>query len=227
MQQSRLLSLPTGICLEIYRYLLIQTLPIRPQGLYIFRHELEPYLEHNLLRTCRQIYDEALPLLYGENVFCDHVDDYRPWAAPKDNYQEHGFPCHHVDLMKHVNLKCEAQPGELDDLTASSVRYYAHDRAALQTFTLRLARFFYDQWLFFEGEFRGQSKTAEALATLGEGVELIIVAWAEDDVGVDALKELRLAVAPEDDWVTRKQYNHRHYQCTGRFWRCGPGKRLL
>ncbi len=33
--------------------------------------------------------------------------------------------------MKHVNLKCEAQPGELDDPTANSVRYYAHDRAAL------------------------------------------------------------------------------------------------
>ncbi len=76
MNMQRLLSLPTEICLQKYRYLLIQPLPIRPQGLSIFRHKFEPYLEHNLLRTCRQIYDEALPLLYGENVFCDHVDDY-------------------------------------------------------------------------------------------------------------------------------------------------------
>lgn len=226
-QQPALLSLPTEIRLGIYRHLLIQPLPIRQKGFYeMWSGSDLPTLEHDILRTCRQIHDEALPLLYGENVFYDYVEDHGPWGAHRDYLQNYGFPCHHLDLMRHVNLKIEWQTNDVDDYTARSIQYYVQDRAALMTFTMRLGHRSYKEWLLLESQLGDQSKTAEALAALGESVELIIIAWAVDDVGVDALKELRLAVAPEDQWVTGKQYNQGHYHCTGRLWRCGPGKRL-
>ena len=70
------------------------------------------------------------------------------------------------------------------------------------------------------------SETAEALARLGESVELTIVAWTEDFVKADGLKDFCLAVAPEVLWVTGQNYNQGRGRCTEQLWRCRPGKRL-
>ena len=130
--QSPLFSLPTEIRLEVYRNLLVWPPPIRPKGFYGSRR-IVPELEPSILRTCRQIRDEALPLLYSENVFFDYVEDHHHYLEHEETRQE-GFPYHHLALMKHVNLKTEGQHYHLDHYTARSIQFYIRVRPALLTF---------------------------------------------------------------------------------------------
>ncbi|KAL9609605.1 MAG: hypothetical protein Q9204_009138, partial [Flavoplaca sp. TL-2023a] len=68
-------SLPVEIRIQIYRYLLTSREVITKPDALVDRHYIgvpDPRvlgLHVKILRTSRQIYEEALPVLYGENVF--------------------------------------------------------------------------------------------------------------------------------------------------------------
>ncbi|OCL13537.1 hypothetical protein AOQ84DRAFT_104920 [Glonium stellatum] len=78
-----LLSVPLEIRREIYRYLLIQQNPIAVDLVYMFkqffdRHGTSPGRDSriNILLASRQVCEEALDVLYGENVFQIHLYDW-------------------------------------------------------------------------------------------------------------------------------------------------------
>ncbi|KAL8922351.1 MAG: hypothetical protein Q9208_005204 [Pyrenodesmia sp. 3 TL-2023] len=70
--------LPREIRVQIYGQLLTTTSPIKNLGelvrskMYFTSYLEQPDLDARILRTCRLIYTEALPILYGENDF--HFD---------------------------------------------------------------------------------------------------------------------------------------------------------
>lgn len=71
-QQPRFkfLSLPAEIRIEIYRLVLRQSTPVRPgRSSSSYWPDFPLKLSAQLLRTCRQIHAEGLPILYGENTF--------------------------------------------------------------------------------------------------------------------------------------------------------------
>ncbi|KAL8787424.1 MAG: hypothetical protein Q9213_002201 [Squamulea squamosa] len=75
-KKNTLMKLPLETRLEIYRYLLIAPGIIKEPGVLIwntnhFSVDLRatPDIDATILRTCRQIYTEALPVLYSENMF--------------------------------------------------------------------------------------------------------------------------------------------------------------
>ena len=73
------MKLATELRLQIYRELLQAKNDLRmstSRGFY--RNHLHP----NILQTCHQVYDEAVEVLYGENIFhVDHVNPDNPNAS--------------------------------------------------------------------------------------------------------------------------------------------------
>lgn len=72
------MKLPAELRLRIYREVLHteQEIIMDPAGIYD-RDELLPYdLCPNILQTCRQVHDEAVEVLYGENVFMTEFIDH-------------------------------------------------------------------------------------------------------------------------------------------------------
>ncbi|KAF2421004.1 hypothetical protein EJ08DRAFT_702255 [Tothia fuscella] len=63
--RTDLLALPAELRLTIYRFLFC-TGEIKNHAL----DDVRPELSAQLLRTCRQVASEGLPILYGENKFC-------------------------------------------------------------------------------------------------------------------------------------------------------------
>lgn len=67
----------------------------RRQRSFAFGKNARP-ISTNILRTCRSIYNEALPTLYGNNIICfdDHAVDDPVFPFPGD----------HLPLLKHVGV---------------------------------------------------------------------------------------------------------------------------
>ena len=74
---SALLSLPPELRNEIWRYLLVHTASLDRKAPHnpsspATPGPRDPDICANILRTCRQAYTEATPILYGENTFNAH-----------------------------------------------------------------------------------------------------------------------------------------------------------
>ena len=98
------LPLPTELRLKVYEQLLV--LPdrsLKPSG---FRHRDPRYFTCekdkafiSILLTCRTIYEEALPILYGKNVLAFHGHDISNPLLP------FSFPEGYLIMIKHVKVE--------------------------------------------------------------------------------------------------------------------------
>ena len=105
------MSLPTEIRLKIYRHLLCDPDEWVELFYRLFRSTLQifsvppmrqrPRVCTAILYTSRQIYTEAVTVLYVENVFC-----YKNWSY-RSGVKMISFPKKRVNLMKYVRIDIE------------------------------------------------------------------------------------------------------------------------
>ena len=154
------LSLPPEVRVQIYRHLLCRNTWIQPnrasdkfcgaldvlartKGMNLLpSFELEPRTENSpeiaILRTCRKIYAEAMPVLYGENSFsyepCTHV-------LNQADYPKAHFPNKNLDFIMHLELEVEEESWNAKSIArdvAAIILYFARGRCDLHTFKLSL-----------------------------------------------------------------------------------------
>ena len=98
--------------------------------------------EVTLLRTCRLIYAEAVPILYRENVFNYSCGDCSTLETPSpisddDEYPKVGFWDQNLDKVKYLEIEA-AQDYYLSSMTSEAIveviRYFAARGCSLQTF---------------------------------------------------------------------------------------------
>lgn len=164
------LSLPPELRVQIYRYLLCHNSWIQPHRTsdmpgYLYDIQartrgmsrlpsFEPgpstvySLESAILRTCRTIYAEAMPVLYGENSFeyisCRYV--LNQTDCPKA-----GFPDNNLEFMKHLEVEFY-QEENWNVVSAktivAAIQYFVMGDCGLRTFKLSSC----DAWYFSDGE---------------------------------------------------------------------------
>ena len=157
-------SLPPEVRVQIYRYLLCQNTWIQPnragdqiclpdhiiartQGMSLLTSvELGPRTDHSLecaiLRTCRMIYAEGMPVLYGENSFLYMSSAY---FLDRADYPEVEIPEKSLDFMKHLELEVQVEWWTVQTIAkdlAASILYFARRRCDLHTFKLSLSELF-------------------------------------------------------------------------------------
>ena len=151
-----LLGLPPEVRLEIYRHLLVHHESIQPQILrnldyYTGIRRAERAISNTrshpvrdfspktaILRTCRQIYGEAVSILYGENTFLYSCD---VSIFNNEDYIKVGFPDQNVHLIRHLRIEVEPKSDFepiLPISVAATIQYFARRGCELQTFDLLL-----------------------------------------------------------------------------------------
>ena len=161
------LSLPPEVRIQIYRYLLCHSTWIQPhracdmyswpfdiqartRGMSLltsFEPEPSTYTKYSpesaILRTCRMIYAEAMPVLYGENTFLYPCCRY---VLTSVDYQKAGFPDKNLDFMKHLEFDVQENEWNVDSTTTksivSAIQYFVRGSCDLRTFKLSL----YENW---------------------------------------------------------------------------------
>ena len=165
------LSLPPELRVQIYRYLLCRNSWIQPQrssdmkgwpcevqaisarapGLLTSigpgpSTEYSP--ESAILRTCRIIYTEAMPVLYGENSFlyicCKSV-------LNQADYPKAGFPDKNLNFMKHLELEVQEEQWVVEisgESIAAAILHFLKGGCDLRTFKLTL----FEAWDLSDGE---------------------------------------------------------------------------
>lgn len=108
---NMILRLPSELRVKIYELHLIQPgRALQPNGFEDLYEDI--YEEHfksgervcseehqvfpNILQTCRTIYNEAIPILYGKNTLAFHDTNWTTQIMP--------FPKHHLSLVKHIKV---------------------------------------------------------------------------------------------------------------------------
>lgn len=93
----------------IYSHLLVSADPIKSEqankligdkrSVLLSEHDPISDISATLLRTCRKVYNEALPILYGRNVFI--------FSRPKaiDNFRDSGIDG--WTRGRHINANCQ------------------------------------------------------------------------------------------------------------------------
>lgn len=150
------LSLPPEVRVQIYGHLLIHSSSIKPQllrapeyysGIQRAQRALsnlrsQPVRDFSpesaILRTCRQVYLEAMPVLYGENTFSYSC---AMSIFNDEDYLKVGFPDQRLEQIKHLELK--AQPGRRVEPmvpvnVAATIQYFVNRGCDLLTFKLAL-----------------------------------------------------------------------------------------
>ena len=96
--------LPLELRMKVYKQLLVrQDRSLKPNGLRPYEHYMEQSyrdkdrMSINVLLTCRTIYEEALPILYGKNILAFHDHDFSKPVLP--------FPEGHLVMVKHVDVQ--------------------------------------------------------------------------------------------------------------------------
>ena len=196
-EASPLFSLPLELRLQIYDYV-CEDLPHTFCRLRLHMQDdqecPQPCAYDGLLRTCKQIHAEVLPLIYNEG---------RVYSLLIPTYEDTvGFPNPDsgLHLMKHVDLEYVFP----DYQRSSSMAMDAHIACcisrfrSLRTLTLRLPR-------WHDGPFPGQgnysSATAAALAELEIEECLCIAVQISSKPIVETFLRMLKTVAPLEDWI--------------------------
>ena len=153
---SSFLSLPTEVRIEVYRCLLCHHSIIQPQRLRTpaywsginrakralsgFRGKAQKSFlpESAILRTCRTVYFEALPVLYGENTF---LYSCTTSIFNNEDYPKIGFPDVNLQNMQHLVLEVQQEPLYEEiaaESVAATIQYFIKRGCKLRTFRLSL-----------------------------------------------------------------------------------------
>ena len=94
--------LPIELRMKVYEELLVRRDgSLNPNGLPLFERNFDLREKDeffiSILLTCRTIYEEALPVLYGKNVLAFHDNYFRKPMLP--------FPEQHLLMIKHVEVQ--------------------------------------------------------------------------------------------------------------------------
>ena len=108
--------LPPELRMKIYEQLLVRPdRSLKPNGLRPYEEEVEQSyrdknrMSINVLLTCRTIYEEALPILYGKNILAFHDNHFSNQVLP--------FPEGHLVMVKHVDVQmCPSIYGSADKM---------------------------------------------------------------------------------------------------------------
>ena len=133
--RASLLWLPPEIRIKTYEYVVINPFKLKSpyyldsKGEIILGHYANLHDTFAVLKTCRELYEDALPTFYGRNVFT-----YRSF-----NYME-GFPRCHLDLVKRLYLRYLIHYYDEESWITAFVRYFDRHCPALRTLTLQISR---------------------------------------------------------------------------------------
>ena len=96
--------LPLELRMKVYEQLLVHPDgSLKPNGFRRYdveeRYREKNRISINILLTCRTIYEEALPILYGKNILAFHDNYFGEPALP--------FPEGHLIMVKHVDVEMD------------------------------------------------------------------------------------------------------------------------
>ncbi len=120
--------LPPELRLKVYELLLVHPdQSLKPNG-FLHYEAGRPYLEKDyistsILRACRSIYEEALPILYGKNNLTFHDNNFSKPLLP--------FPEGHLAMVKHIEV-------DISPIMYSSARKMGEFLATLGTSEAKL-----------------------------------------------------------------------------------------
>ena len=154
------LSLPSEARVQIYRYLLCHNTWIQPyrasdnsyfhdgiiartRGTSLLTSvEHRPRTKYSpeiaILQTCRIIYAEAMPVVYGENSF---LYESCTCVLNQANHPKARFPDKNLDFMKHLELEVQEEicfTQSIAEDVAAAILYFVRGGRALHTFKLSL-----------------------------------------------------------------------------------------
>lgn len=163
------LSLPFNIRLQIYKYALIDKQPIQP-WLRRTKENSTTTLAAPLLRTCRQIYHEAAPVLYAGNEFTifypKMIIDWLQKTGP-----------HNVKRLEYLRLVVPAKYGSCDGLEdkSQSKRLWLGllEKLANKEMGLRFLKVYFDHDSWFYPGAGKDVRFVERLARF-RGVQIIM-----------------------------------------------------
>ena len=176
---------------QILKHVLWSAYRLRPKVVDI-EESPKPCIPLGILRTSKRVCEEALQVLYGENIFSFIIPTYADTV---------GLLTYNSPLMKHVDLEylfldyqCIKNGKDMDAYIASYVSRFQ----SVKTFTLRLPR-----WP--EGPFPGAksngSATAAALAGLHAKESLGVVAQITWNSNIEPFLNMLKVIAPIEEWV--------------------------
>lgn len=207
-----LLGLPTEIRQQIFRELFISVSHDDPchwdshhphlrdrresigQFCTYFTEVLSESLDYSILLACRKLYDEGLPIMYGETRF------YNSTSFNKDVCSDPlaKKSAQHLSKLKHIRF--EANLDEVEASTANAIRLLPLSCPLLEDLEVHLvipARGLsgsFEAWI----EPHGELATALSELTLRKG--LVLTVKDKDFIGVDVPRQFRIAIASEDKW---------------------------
>ena len=138
---SPFFRLPLELRTSIYELLLVQDWGLdisysrfqrlrKPINSLTFRDRLwdrryKPRLSIDILRVCRLIYEETLPIIYAKNVFC---------FCEAQAAIEFSRNCNHTRLIKQINLQMDTIPTFVHDISWKDYVKQKRDGSLTQDF---------------------------------------------------------------------------------------------
>lgn len=172
--------------------------------------------EFTLLRTCRPIYAEAVPILYGENVFnylcrdCSTLETPSP-ISDDDEYPKVRFSDQNLDKVKYLEIEA-AQDYFLSRMTseaiAKAISYFTARGCSLQTFRVvicpdwNLKRLEWQKTVF---DITANDQLRDALSKLEVSDSLITQVIDADEGMGEALERFTQKVMQAKDWESAKK----------------------
>lgn len=110
------IKVPLEVCRKIYSLLLVADKPIEVlHGWSQVRRRQQSNINAAILRTCHQLYDEAIEVLYGANTFCYFLrDDGAMVEFGEGDSWDLTLPLRkHISHFRHLELRLEPSGSEL------------------------------------------------------------------------------------------------------------------
>lgn len=101
-----------------------------------------------ILRTCRQIYQEAVPILYGSTVFSFPNSKFAAWIEPSD--EPHSFPAQSLQHIQKLEITVDHDEPVTSSRTAERTASLIEEAVALRQLDLSFSIWHFwvtDKWM--------------------------------------------------------------------------------
>ena len=149
-------------------------------------------LDYSILRVCRQLYEEALPMLYDETRFYESIRHKESICG-----DPHAEISAHLSNLRHVRFEADVNGGEM---TTNSILLLLEHWPLLKDLELQIV---FRSTHTFASHTECANPHGELVAVLSQfslRKGLILTFKDEVFVSTDVARDFRLAIAPEEKW---------------------------
>ncbi len=156
-----------------------------------------PSLDCSILFACRQVYEEALPILYEETTFYETHPYQNPWSWEHGDLSEK-VPLKRLSELKHVRIEASLEL-DCEKGIADSIRLLLQQCPSLENLELQLLFLGWSSE-YFDDYIKPDGALMELLSGLDLRNGLMLTIKDNGYVGMHVARKLRLNIAPEEMW---------------------------